>query len=413
MVTIRRIGQMGIATALAVGMLVVPKANAFTSVDRPSAIVVFAKIVSDTVGTCVGGLNAGAACPTGTCDGGVCRRRDTVIELSNQNMQDLVAAHCFYVNANSHCSNTGETCTSSVQCQSNGYQGQCQEDCTELDFDVRITPNQPLVWSASEGLGGSDLPLRANAGTRVPPVPEQPFLGELRCVQVDPNDSDRHPAVCASPDCANDLLGRAIIESTDVGQGRQDAQDYSAIGFTALQNDGNGELAIGDPAGVAGLSNEYGACPMVLVLDHLFDGAIDPISGYSTASELTLVRCSEDMWTQGVTPVTAQFLVYNEFEQRFSTSRPVSCLLNSQLSRLDTTQPARSIFAAGVSGTLAGQTRVRGVNGGLLGVGALSLQKNTPEVPLSTGTTSFGGGYDLSQAAERLDAGAGDLYRIP
>ena len=63
-----------------------------------------------------------------------------------------------------------------------------------------------------------------------------------------------------------------------------------------------------------------------------------------------------------------QYLVFNEFEQRFSTSRSVECLQYLPLSQIDTTQPNRSIFSAGVSGTLAGQSRLQPIGDGLVGV---------------------------------------------
>jgi hypothetical protein len=72
-------------------------------------------------------------------------------------------------------------------------------------------------------------------------------------------------------------------------------------------------------------------------------------------------------------------LVYNEFEQRFSTNSRVQCYQNVRLSDVDTRRglegDAASIFAVGVQGTLGGNTRIRGVQGapngfgyGLLGV---------------------------------------------
>ena len=77
----------------------------------------------------------------------------------------------------------------------------------------------------------------------------------------------------------------------------------------------------------------------MLVFNHLFDGAIDPISNeFVASSELTLVPCTENFLQQAVPSVTAQFLVYNEFEQRFSTSRLVRCLLDTPISRIDTSQ---------------------------------------------------------------------------
>ncbi len=60
-------------------------------------------------------------------------------------------------------------------------------------------------------------------------------------------------------------------------------------------------------------------------------------------------------------------LVYNEFEQRFSTSARVGCYRNTPLADIDTlpgpTGDRYSIFAAGVQGTTVGQTRIRGVPG--------------------------------------------------
>ena len=93
--------------------------------------------------------------------------------------------------------------------------------------------------------------------------------------------------------------------------------------------------------------------------------------------------CSEDLGEpadQGNLTITAQMLIYNEFEQRFSTNSRVQCYQATRLSDIDT-QPgpsgdAFSIFNVGVQGTITGQTRIRGVRGpdgelgyGLLGVG--------------------------------------------
>ena len=64
----------------------------------------------------------------------------------------------------------------------------------------------------------------------------------------------------------------------------------------------------------------------------------------------------------------AQFLVFNEFEQRFSTSRTVDCFKEIQLSNMETSDNTRSIFSAGVSGTLTGQTRINPIGSGLLAV---------------------------------------------
>jgi hypothetical protein len=92
------------------------------------------------------------------------------------------------------------------------------------------------------------------------------------------------------------------------------------------------------------------------------------------ATDLTLIPCTEDFEEQRpeLSRTTAQFLVFNEFEQRFSTSIAVQCLKEIQLSSIDTSgDNSRSIWAAGVGGTLTGQTRIRGVenplNAGIAG----------------------------------------------
>jgi len=96
-------------------------------------------------------------------------------------------------------------------------------------------------------------------------------------------------------------------------------------------------------------------------MEHFFDGATDPISLDTVTTSLTIVPCSEDYARQNpiVTPV--QFLVFNEFEQRFSTSRVVTCYDDIQISNIETRSNDRSLFSAAVAGTLTGQTRIRGV----------------------------------------------------
>jgi hypothetical protein len=222
----------------------------------------------------------------------------------------------------------------------------------------------------------------------VPPVPESPFIGELKCVQVDTGEF--------RPVNRNDLEGAATIERTVNGP---DPAKYNAVGirtFGAGPND-DGELLIGGP------DAEYEACAGSLVVNHLFDGAEDPITSNATPflarSELTLVPCSQDFLSQTLTPVTAQVLVYNEFEQRFSTSRQVRCLLDSQLSLIDTSQPTRSIFSAGVTGTVAGSTRITGVNGGLIGSMIYNVGGGPSVLP---GQRSEGGaGYNVHQQGDQ------------
>jgi hypothetical protein len=65
--------------------------------------------------------------------------------------------------------------------------------------------------------------------------------------------------------------------------------------------------------------------------------------------------------------------VFNEFEQRFSTSKSVICFQDIPLCNLDTRDCSRSIFNVNVAGTLTGQTRINPIGvpplrSGLLGI---------------------------------------------
>jgi len=70
---------------------------------------------------------------------------NTIIQLSNTST-DPVDVHCFYDNANSHCTNTGQVCGEASECCLMGAGcGICLPGWNETDFHVRITPRQPLV----------------------------------------------------------------------------------------------------------------------------------------------------------------------------------------------------------------------------------------------------------------------------
>lgn len=386
MLTNKRLSLFG---AAAVWLALSPMAQAATYSDTGAAVLVWPKIV-------------------------VATSRDTVLQITNQSSQ-AVAAHCFYVNANPRCSNTGEVCTSFTQCQDeSGFFGSCVPAWIEINFDIFLTPQQPVAWSASEGLAGNQVPCPGgfldkcpfadtNAGTRIPPVGESTFIGELKCIQVD-RDS-RLPAPCQGTACRNDLEGAATL--TKLEEGQIDTRKYDAVGLRATDiNNGDNRLVIGgDPADA-----EYQPCAEVLVFNHLFDGAIDPISGiWAANSELSLVPCTQDLLLQRIPQVTAQFLVFNEFEQRLSTSVQVNCLLDRPISRIDTSQPLRSIWNANVTGTVAGQTRITGVGGGLIGAATLGFC-DPVDGCASLAVVDSGAAYNLNQFADRIEA---DFIRIP
>lgn len=286
---------------------------------------------------------------------------DTVIEISNTG-SDPVRAHCFYMNANSHCSNDGTVCEDASQCCDGQTCGICEPGWNEIDFDVILTPNQPLSWVASEGRrtfpidGVTRRGVRgsSNAGSRVPPVPELPFRGSLTCVAVD----DR-----GDPIDDNVLVGIGSLEYDGTSL-PLDVAKYNAVGMRALEGrvDSDHELVIG------GADPEYEGCPNVLVLNHFFEFVDDPVTGETINTELVLVPCSNDLLRQAPGSAVVQYLVFNEFEQRFSTSRRARCQQVIRLSEIDTTQETRSIFHAGVSGTVTGQTRLTPIGSGMMGI---------------------------------------------
>jgi hypothetical protein len=326
-------------------------ARADVSSDQAGAILVFPKVVVDTS-------------PQTQAPGGPV---DTLIRITNTSTRPI-SLHCFWVDANGHCSNAPATicapfrfgATSNV-CGSGGY---CLPGWQETDFDLNVTARQPVAWLASQGSvlcqGGdtSDVPClplgparpgpngQDNTGSAVLQVPEDPFIGELECVAVDGN---------GVPVERNDLKGEAEIVHS-----KPDAIDvsaYNAIGIPSIPGTNNGD----DTLVLGGTGAEYSSCPNILILDHFFDGASDPVTDQPITTVLTLVPCSQDFLRQAPVTTPVQFLVFNEFEQRFSTSRIVTCYDNIRISNIETLNPDRSLFSAAVAGTLTGQTRIRGV----------------------------------------------------
>jgi len=533
----RRMWSMGVrAVLLACGLLgawlVAPRtASADIGSDHPAAILVFPKLLTDTAN----GL-------------------DTMIRISNVS-DTALNVYCFYVDATPQCSlDQATSCfPDQLACFRNvGGQtiaGQCLAKWQETDFVIRLTQEQPTGWLVSggesvncafiDGVCSNDgttkcdrdtdcpsgsrcvqppcLPLdggplgrtgpggQLNEGA-VPLSPEDPFIGELKCIAVDES---------LAPIARNDLIGEVMIGRVQPGPDPKPAlAGYNAIGIPAVLNtcqpngtcslDGrtcitdqncaptnnrDTTLVIGGPAQNA----EYEGCPNVLILDHFFDGAVDPlianlcqpdgtcsvsgteckndndcndniclpagtcsvsgtacksstdcdntcvtsnscgagstctfggnactsqadcpnnfctlsnehclVSGDCTApvfrtrvvTNLTLVPCTEDFESQQpeLSKTTAQYLIYNEYEQRFSTSNTVQCFEETRLSDI-TGDNARSIFSVGVEGTLTGQTRIRGV------------ENTDPQVSARAGNALLG-------VAEEFRCG-GPAYQFP
>jgi len=351
---------MAVATALVISGAHAARAD--VSSDKPAAIVVYPKVVVETTGY-----------------------TDTVIRLTNTSTSPI-NVHCFYVDANSHCSGSNSICSDGGDCSPGEA---CVPGWVETDFHLILTPQQPIQWEASEGLPGSGAPLPipfgvcqrnpfircasdegcnpfpggpctpSNAGSRIPPVSEVPFVGELKCIAVDGN---------GTPVARNDLKGEALLETATAAA--FDVASYNAIGIQAT----GATPAAPNVLQLGGDGAPYNGCPSVLILNHFFDDADDPITGNTVSTDLTLVPCSEDFLRQIPGVAVVQYLVFNEFEQRFSTSNTVRCFSEVQLCNIGNGQCNRSIFNVGVAGTLTGQTRMSpnaiqpGLPSGLLGV---------------------------------------------
>jgi hypothetical protein len=395
---LRRTILIGVFATLAVAGAV-RLARADVASDKPGAILVFPKIVVDTSGV--------LGPPT-----------DTEIQITNTS-NSVISARCYLIDATSHCSNAKvcsnartTTCTSDSDCTggsciaaactvaaiANGAAvgeggcpaggtcvGPCNPRLVENDFRMTLTKRQPVSWKASEGLSSFPCdPLTnpeavgcpnglSNVGSdgspsRVPRVQEDPFIGEIKCVEVDPSTFQPSTGLDPINNFVGDLKGEATIVSASGTA--VDARKYNAIGIQSagpFSNNNDDTLAVG------GSAPEYNGCPKALILDSLFDNA--PVTTHSggltgeVVTDLTFVPCTEDLATQSPSAATLQFTVYNEFEQRFSTSIGFSCFKEVQLSDIDSRPGSfgngQSIFNFQVQGTLSGQIKIRPVAGAL------------------------------------------------
>jgi hypothetical protein len=133
-------------------------------------------------------------------------------------------------------------------------------NCNSIDFQIRLTPNQPLSWLASDGV--------FNGQSAVPPF-NQP--GELKCIVHPDEDS-----VAAH----NAIQGRAAVFGAD-GQ----TIGYSAVGFLRLTD---GPLTT--QISLDGVT--YTQCPDQ---QHFVFVATTDTSDPATESELVIAPCSEDL----------------------------------------------------------------------------------------------------------------------
>jgi hypothetical protein len=169
------------------------------------------------------------------------------------------------------------------------------------DFMFRLTPNQPVVFSALEGLGDGFV--------TIPPF--QGGAGELKCWAVN--------AVGDSQIAFNHLYGNALLVQENAGV------VYNAWSFTARGVAQGSPVGTGGNLQLTGQNGAYDACPQYLVTNFIpadivgNEGPINP--------DLTLVPCKQDLRQDRVPTCTkAKFDIWNENETKFTGAyRCIKC----------------------------------------------------------------------------------------
>jgi hypothetical protein len=367
------IGLMGLAALVGLGFTARPAAARVTT-EQSASILVFPKVIAD-----------------GT--------RDTIIQITNTS-NNMRHAHCFYVNG--------------ALTDNTAPPGPLNPPlCTEIDFDIWLTKQQPTHWVVSTGRldnpldkpcrvagklancdpdsTGSDSADCCDAGYdpgHVPPVVPD-FQGELKCIEVDAS---------GFPVPGNALKGEATLENLADG----DVSKYNAIGLKGFDtNNMDGTLCLGGGVSASCPSGaEYEACPAAWILDHPSDGATDPVvteqsfctepdgdtinsCTSSVDTSLTVVPCTENFETQSPQPITLQFAITNEFEQTFSASTTFACWASFDLEDIN------SIFQVDNVGGNILQTRMRSAGGTPFGVMAVLEETHSDSFTISSTTHSF------------------------
>jgi hypothetical protein len=326
-------GQALLALLLVVGLAAAVRAESTS--ERSGSILIFPKVVYNS-------------------------SRDTFIQVSNTS-NSMVHAHCFYVNAAPICIGSGD-------CLSNTCSGRCEPQWQEVDFDIWLTKQQPTHWLAGFGRfpdPTDDSCARSQnnydcdgAGLdpgRIPPV-TFPFVGELRCIEVDQS---------GAPISGNHLKGEATILTSD-----GDASKYNAVALLGepFTNNGDNVLCLGGgvsdecPSGA-----EYAGCGERAIVNHFAENADSPLFGPTSKvnTEVTIVPCRADYERQEPTRIVVNFLAFNEFENRFSAGTTVECWRSFFL------EDASSIFRITTTQTRLVETQMRSsslANSGFVGI---------------------------------------------
>lgn len=245
--------------------------------------------------------------------------RDTRVEIVNLTGRD-VQVKCVYVQGSS---------------------------CGATNFFLRLTPNQPLSWLASQGVSNR------LTGSAVPPFFSS--SGQLKCAVLPQR---------AEVEFHNAIQGRAIVFGSD-GQ----TVAYGATGFLRLVD--------GDFTSRVHLDGAtYTQCPGQL---HFAFSAADDDPQGAPESELVMAPCSEDMENLRPATTTVHFRVINEFEQQLSASLTFTCYDRRPLRRIS------AVFTEAFLGSPSGHLVARGIQEPVLGLiidqfadGALATSANEP-----------------------------------
>lgn len=300
---------LGLGMLLA-GVVMAPGARADVTTDQSGSLVIYPKVISD-----------------GT--------RDTLIQLSNRS-NNFAFVHCFYVNTMGSCSLSGGSCRRDSDCVPGET---CVRTCDGQNFDLVLTPQQPIQWRVSTGRLTVPFapPCRpgqtcqctfdTSSGQLVCPgltvgdtnsafVPQigPNFEGELKCYQVDAD---------GAPFGGNALKGTATIETLSTGQ----ISEYNAISVLSGQVNPNRDLLLN--------GTEYNACPRNVVFVAPGEGSTDSFTTATVSTEVTLASCTELFEEAVPAPVTVRFVGYNELELTQSVEAfQFDCFFNDRLREL-------------------------------------------------------------------------------
>jgi hypothetical protein len=248
------------------------------------------------------------------------------------------------------------------------------------DFMFRLTPNQPIEFSARNGSAND------NHDVTIPPFAG---LGELKCWAVNAQGTQQISW--------NHLYGDAIIAGGYLTRG---AAMYNAWSFTARN------VALGNSVGtiqgkleLTGGNNAYDACPQYLVTNfHTNFNMLD-------YADLTLVPCMQDLRQDRLPTCTkAKFDIWNENETKYTGAyQCLKCWWEGYLEDIgkDASGFGGEKFTLGVLKTLAARFRVQSASNA-------ACKAAIPECLTTTGVLTPFVGLLLYAHEEEADAQADD-----